>query len=199
MRKPNSMEEKSKAILAGFTGGKKRSQLAPHRELISKLHQRGCPFSEIARLLSENLSLTVAPSTVFRFLARIEKEESKPRKTKPRKEKPHPIMPTVPVKAVSNKLTPPSDEIRQRITALKQQTPQTKPDTKRFNYNPDQPLHLVWLCALRFTTRNYLSTASLRAKRIYFRKEAQHEIRLLHFMLRCPLQLFDIGYCLNTP
>jgi IS30 family transposase len=134
------MDEKSKAILAGFTGKRKRSQLAPHRELISKLHQRGCPFSEIVHILSENFNLTVARSTVFRFVTRIEQEELKTRKTKPRKEKPVPVMPFTP------KIPPPAgtpDEVRQRIAALKQQMAQPEPETKRFDYNPDLPLHLV--------------------------------------------------------
>ena len=82
------MDEKSKAILAGFTGKPKRSQLAPYRDLICKLHWRGCAFREIVSILSKNFNLTVAPSTVCRFIARLEKEESKPRKAKPRKEKP---------------------------------------------------------------------------------------------------------------
>ena len=137
------MDGKGKAILAGFTGRKKRSQLTPHRDLICKLHQRGCTFREIVRILSENFSLTVAHSTVLRFIARLEQEESKPRKTKPRKEKPVPIAPTASGKPVPNKIMPPSDEIRQRIAALKQRTAQTEPDTKQFDYDPDQPLHLV--------------------------------------------------------
>ena len=69
------MDEKSKAILAGFTGKPKRSQLTPHRDLICKLHQRGCAFRAIVNILSENFSLTVAPSTVCRFIARLEKGE----------------------------------------------------------------------------------------------------------------------------
>ena len=107
------MDEKSKAILAGFTGKRKRSQLMPHRDLICKLHQRGCAFREIVSILSENFNLTVAPSTVCRFIARLEKEESKPRKSKPQKERPIPIMPPKP------KNSPPSvespDEIVSRI------------------------------------------------------------------------------------
>ena len=82
------MDEKSKAILAGFTGKRKRSQLTPHRDLICKLHRRGCAFREIVSILSENFNLTVAPSTVCRFIARLEKEDTKPRKSKPQKERP---------------------------------------------------------------------------------------------------------------
>jgi len=40
-------------------------------------------------------------------------------------------------------IKPPSDEIRQRIDALKQRQMQPEPDIKQFHYDPDQPLHLV--------------------------------------------------------
>ena len=51
----------------------------------------------------------------------------------------------IPIPAASEKPAPVplSDEVRQRIEALKQRPAQTEPDTKRFNYDPDQPLHLV--------------------------------------------------------
>jgi len=124
------MDEKSKAILAGFTGKRKRSQLTPHRDLICKLHRRGCAFREIVSILSENFSLTVAPSTVCRFIARLEKEESKPRKTKQRKEKSvqePPIIPSIP-KSPAPVGSP--DEVRQRIEALKQRTAKPEPDNR---------------------------------------------------------------------
>ena len=136
------MDEKGKAILAGFTGMKKRSQLTPHRDLIYKLHQRGCTFREIIRILSENYNLTVAPSTVFRFIDKMEQEESRPRKTKSRKVKPFPVMTTASGKPMSAPVAS-NDEIRQKIVALKQRTVQTKSETKPFDYDPDQPLRLV--------------------------------------------------------
>ena len=137
------MNEKNKAILSRVTGKKKRSQLTPHRDLICKLHQHGCAFREIVRVLSENYNLTVAHSTVIRFVARLEQEASQPRKTKTRKGKPVAIMPVTPVKFMPAPAASP-DEVRQRIMALKQQMEQPEPDTKRFDYNPDQPLHLVF-------------------------------------------------------
>ena len=137
------MNEKIKTILVGFSGEQDRSQLAPHRKLILELHRRGCSFRKIAPILSENFGVKVASTTISRFVLRIEKEEAKPRKTKPRKEKPVPIIPSAartptPAPVASN------DEIRRRIAALKEkQTAPPGPDAKRFDYNPDQPLHLV--------------------------------------------------------
>ena len=136
------MNEKIKTILAGFSGEQDRSQLAPHRKLILELHQRGCSFRKIAPILSENFGLKVAATTISRFVLRLEQEASKPRKTKPRKEKPVPIMPIAPGKHMPASVMPP-DEVRQRIAALKQQSPQPEPDKQRFEYDPEQPLHLV--------------------------------------------------------
>jgi len=99
-------------------------------------------LGEIVHILSENFNLTVVPSTVFRFIAQTEHDEPKPRKTKPRKEKPIPIRPNAPGKPTPAPVAT-HDEIRQRIAALKQKSVQIEPDAKRFEYNPDQPLHLV--------------------------------------------------------
>jgi len=134
------MDKKSKAILAGFTGKRKRSRLAPHRDLICKLHRRRCAFREIVSILSENFNLTVVPSTVCRFIARLEKEETTPQKAKPRKERPVPIMTPMPKNSAPSVESP--DEIRQRIAALKQRAAQPEPEKKRFEYDPCQPLHL---------------------------------------------------------
>jgi len=53
-----------------------------------------------------------------------------------------PVMSATPVKPIPIPAVSP-DEVRQKIAALKQQMNQIKPDSKRFNYDPDQPLHLV--------------------------------------------------------
>jgi len=137
------MDEKIKTILAEFSGERDRSQLAPHRKLILELHRRGCSFRKIAPILSENFGVSVASTTISRFVLRIDKEEAKPRKAKSRKEKPIPVMPPTQLKPAPDKVLPPSDEIRQRIAALKQRTPQHESDKRRFEYDPDQPLHLI--------------------------------------------------------
>jgi len=132
------MDEKFKKIIGGFTGKQDRSQLVPYSKLILELHRRGCSFRKIAPVLLENFGLKVASTTISRFVLRLEKETSKPRKTKPRKEKRVPIMP---VKSMYAPVASPN-EVRQRIAALKQQMEQIVPTTKRFDYDPDQPLHL---------------------------------------------------------
>jgi len=61
----------------------------------------------------------------------------------PRKEKPVPVIQTAQIKTTPDKIKPPSDEIRLRIEAVKQRQAQPEPDIKQFEYDPDQPLHLV--------------------------------------------------------
>jgi len=127
------MNEKCRAILAELTERKKRSQLAPHRDLISKLHQRGCTYREIVIILTENFNLPIAPSTVFRFIMRMEKERHNPRKPKPRKEKLVIKMPTAP-KTPTPAPVASNDEIRQRIAAFKEtRTALHEPTAKRFD------------------------------------------------------------------
>ena len=139
------MDEKYKKIIGGFTGKQDRSQLAPYSKLILELHRRGCSFRKIAPILSENFGLNVASTTISRFVLRLEQEAAKPRKTKLRKGKPVTITPAIQPAPGKSMLSPvsSSDEVRQRIAALKQQTEQAELDTKRFEYNPDQPLHLL--------------------------------------------------------
>jgi transposase len=133
------MDESSKKILSNYPGRQSRSKLSPHSNLIWKLHHRGCPYREIANILSKNFDLTVAASTVFDFVSRLEKQRAQ--KTKPRKEK---IAQTQP--AVQEKPRPApkamSDVVRQRIEEFKQSKPQADEPEKVFFYDPEKPLTL---------------------------------------------------------
>ena len=137
------MDKKCKEVLAGFSGKRARSRLAPYSRLIFELHRRGYSFRDIVPILSEKFGLNVASTTISRFVLRLEQERSKPRRTRVRKGKPILAIPTAPVVPEGNKVMPQSDEVRQRIATLKQQKTQTEPDAKTFDYDPDQPLHLV--------------------------------------------------------
>ena len=175
------MNEKNKAILAEFVGTKKRSQLTPHRELICKLHQRGCTFREIVRILSENFSLTVAHTTVIRFVAQLEQEIARVRKTKPRKRKPVTIMPVTPtakVKSIPVAVSSP-DEVRQKITALKQQTEQTEPYSKRFNYA--QSLLSVSTPTISTTENHHLEPSSSQTARTSLSPKNRMEILFIYY------------------
>jgi len=137
------MDEKCKEVLAGLSGKRERSRLAPYGRLILELHRRGYSFRDIVPILSEKFGLNVASTTISRFVVRLEQEHSKPLKTRVRKKKPIPAVQTAPVVPEPNKIMSQSDEVRQRITALKQQKTRAEPDAKAFDYDPDQSLHLV--------------------------------------------------------
>jgi len=137
------MNEKTKTILAGFSSEQDRSQLAPHKKLILELHRRGCSFRKIVPILSENFGLKVVSTTISRFVVRLKQEDPKPLKLKPRKEKSVTTIQITPGKPMPAPVAS-HDEVRQRIAALrKKQTAQPEPVAKRFDYDPDQPLHLV--------------------------------------------------------
>jgi hypothetical protein len=161
------MAKSDKEALARFIDRRKLSRLSPHRKLICELRQSGASFRAIAWVLSKKKQLTVAPSTVFRFAAQLEREAAKPQKTKPRRRKPQeqatpPPAPAAqavpppagtqaplpPAAAVRARLSPTvrgthSDEVRQRIEALRQRPPSQDPAEKVFDYNEEQPLTLV--------------------------------------------------------
>jgi hypothetical protein len=145
----------NKKNLAEFTDKRKRSQLAPHRKLIMKLHQNGCTFRGIASILSEDHHLTVAPSTVFRFIARLEQERSNAPRTRQRKGKSLPAIQPEPEKPVVDRAVLPStgktlpykvglqsDEVRQRVEELQHRPIQFEPTKPKFVFDSDQPLHL---------------------------------------------------------
>jgi hypothetical protein len=134
--------------LAGFIDRRRLSRLSPHRKLICELRQSGVSFSAIAWVLSKKKQLTVDPSTVRRFVARLEREEAKPQKAKPRREKPQER--TAPPLAPAAQATPPPtvrgappDDIWQRINALKQRPPSQEPAEKVFDFDEEQPLTLA--------------------------------------------------------
>jgi hypothetical protein len=145
-----------KKSIAGFTDKRKKSQLAPHGKLIWKLHQQGCTLGGIAHILFDKFALKVVPSTILRFIARLEQERSKPRRPRSRKVKPTPAMsqeqenpiadeamlpsPAIPLAKRASQV---SDEDRQRIEAFKHQKPQPEAKVKLFDHDPNQPLHLV--------------------------------------------------------
>jgi DNA-binding transcriptional MerR regulator len=141
------MEKADKEILDGFKNKLARSPLAPYRELILKLRQRGATLREIAQLLSERNQQPVSHVAVHRFLARLEKERSKSSGKKQRKKRTSeqlqlPSPPTSPPLALPVKREVPN-EVRQRIEALKQRKTNTDSSEADFHFDPEKPLTLI--------------------------------------------------------
>ena len=136
------MNEKCRAILAGVTGRNKRSQLVPYRDLISKFHQCGMYVQGNRPYPVRKLQSTGSAEYGLPFYRASGKEKSKPRNTKPRKEKPDLVIQPAPGKPMPAP-TVSHYEIRQKIATLKQRTAQPESVKRRFEYDPEQPLHLV--------------------------------------------------------
>jgi len=145
----SDLNDQLRQILENLGEKPPRSRLAPYREFIVKLLQRKYTYRDIQRILREKCQIQVSISALHGFVRAHGKPElitsvrsagskhPKPRKQSSRERTPVPLM---------SKSPPPAgkpDEIRQRIAALKKQAPQTGSNIKRFEYDPDQPLHLV--------------------------------------------------------
>jgi len=133
------MDEKFQTIIDGLPEKRHRSQLEPYRELVLELHRRGRTFREIASALSEHCGLTVASSTVVRFVGRV---KARGRKSKT-PDAPMPVVQSAQVESQPPLAAKPTGDYRQRIAELKQRKPKPKPEKPLFDYDPDQPLHLV--------------------------------------------------------
>jgi len=145
------MENQLQEILDSLDNKTPRSRLAPYRKLIIELRRRKYTFREIQRILREKCQLYVSISTLHDFVRAQKKPQrvintaSVLERLKPQGLKPTELIP-IQQSTLTPEISPPvgtSYEIRQRIAALKQRTTQPEPEIKRFDYDPDQPLHLV--------------------------------------------------------
>jgi predicted lipid-binding transport protein (Tim44 family) len=161
------MGKMDRKTLAGLTDRRRLSKLSPHARLICELRRSGATFGGIAKFLSKEKQVTVDPSTVFYFIRRLEQGAAEPQKARPRREKPSRQDHTPPAPAaqaappptdrqaslppaVAPQPTPPpatsgahSNDVRQRIEALKRRQPDQKPAEKVFDYDTDKPLTLL--------------------------------------------------------
>ena len=149
------MKDQLQEILDSLDEKTPRSRLAPYRKLIIELRRRKYAYREIRRILREKCQVQVSISTLHDFVrAQARKKTQRPISTTAVSERPEPkkadrtpeIVP-MPIPLLTLKSSPPvgsPDEIRQRIAALKQRAAQPpEPEAKLFDYDPDQPLHLV--------------------------------------------------------
>jgi hypothetical protein len=132
-------------ILNGLSAKPGRSRFEPYGSLIDKLLRSGRTYREIAGILAEKCHVHIAFSTIHHF---VRKRSRAKRKASQR------VRPNIRSRSKSRaevrneeKEGPaaemiPSDDVYQRIAALKKQ-PASPPETaKVFHYDPDEPLHL---------------------------------------------------------
>ena len=137
------MDERTCKILGCLPEQPARSSLDPWRELIQELRRRGRTYRDIAGILLEHCQVRVAPSTIFRFVRTRSKAARKARSetrqlTVPRRIKERAV-PNCPESIRENSK---SEEVQQRILALKLKPAAKEQASQVFNYNPDEPLRL---------------------------------------------------------
>lgn len=137
------MDEFICKILRGVTEQPARSSLDPWRELVQELRRRGRTYRDIAGILLDHCQVRVAPSTIFRFVRARSKAARKSRietrqLTVPRRIKEG----AVPNCPNSIREDSKSEEVQQRILALKLKPAAKEQTSQVFNYNPDEPLRL---------------------------------------------------------
>jgi IS30 family transposase len=135
------MESKLSEILDGLPEKPPRSCLESFRDFIYELRRRKRTYREIAQILEERCQLRVSKSTVHRFLRARSREKRKSSQ---------PSLVT-PMEKVVSEINPPpipthsesADEVRRRIEDLKRRSVATDTSTKEFQYDREEPLHLV--------------------------------------------------------
>jgi hypothetical protein len=133
------MDDKIMAILESIPEKRQRSKLEPYAELIEQLKRRGHTYREIAGILAEKCSLVVDSSTLVRFVA----ARSKPKRKRPEHHETRKTGSAVSTNiGVNINPTISDDSLRKRIAALKQRPAKNEQPSKKFEYDPDQPLQL---------------------------------------------------------
>ena len=118
-----------------------RSRLQPYRVLIEKLRRRGRTYREIVGVLAERCNLQVSVSTLHDFV----RAQSQAQRTERKNRNLSGIVNRLKRPAsdtTTNPMEPTSDEVHERILALKHRSLTVQPVQKLFHYDPDEPLHL---------------------------------------------------------
>ena len=137
------MDERTCKILGCVPEQPARSSLDPWQELIQELRRRGRTYRDIAEILLNHCQLRVAPSTVFRFVRTRSKAARKARSETKQltglRQITERAAPNFPSRIRDESK---SEEVQQRILALKSRPASKERTSQVFNYNPDEPLRL---------------------------------------------------------
>lgn len=124
------MNEKWNEILSSLPPRPPRSRLEPYRELIEEMRRLGWTYREISRVLAEKCQLRVSSSNIHYFV-RVCAARAKAKRGQ------------VANAADSTKeASLQSDEVRQRIAAVKQRRGAEGPEREGFIFDPGEPLRL---------------------------------------------------------
>ena len=142
------MKDQFKRILDGLPAMSPQSCLEPYRELIHELRRRNYSYREISRVLLEKCDLRVYHSTVHDFVQRqlLVGHEREPRESVDLRESNKKPSGSVRTRATrpekSAKGVPRTEELHQRIAAMKRSPPIVNDDAAGFKFDPTEPLQL---------------------------------------------------------
>ena len=137
------MDEKLRQLLDQMPERPPRSKLEPHAEVIRELRKKRRTYGEIATFFREHLQLSVAPSTIHDFVKTRARQARQSAASDPEL----PVSSSAEVRTESVSKPPSeitasgvSDDVRNRIRALKAQPSPAKPERPRFEFNPQEAL-----------------------------------------------------------
>jgi hypothetical protein len=141
------MDDKLQDILDSLPAKPPRSRLEPYRELIDELRRRSRTYREIAQILTEKCQVRVSASTIHDFIRVRSKAKLKsPKRPAPSSAAATKPIPTVEAGSIEAKIAKgergPSDEVQQRISALKMRSAPGPTSPQQFHYDPGEPLRL---------------------------------------------------------
>jgi hypothetical protein len=127
------MDEKWKDILSSLPPKPPRSGLEPYCELIEELRRRGRTYREIAAVLMEKCQMRASRSNIHHFVrVRAQRAQSASRGS----------VSAHAGEQIDQRRTPATDEVRQRIAAMKQRKGVQQPACVGFDFDPREPLRL---------------------------------------------------------
>jgi hypothetical protein len=142
------MNDKFESILSSLPEKPPRSRLAPYYALIEELRRRGCTYREIERILVDQCQFEISRSAINNFMrahARRKAILSKRRTAES-------VSPNIEIHSgiaertvkanMVNHEDQPSDEVLQRIAALKMRLAAAQTSSKLFRYDPSEPLQI---------------------------------------------------------
>ena len=128
-----AMDEKWKDILSSLPPKPPRSGLEPYCELIEELRRRGRTYREIAAVLMEKCQMRASRSNIHHFVrVRAQRAQSASRGS----------VSAHAGEQIDQRRTPATDEVRQRIAAMKQRKGVQQPACVGFDFDPREPLRL---------------------------------------------------------
>jgi hypothetical protein len=137
------MDNRFRDILDGLPEKQPRSRLERYRELIAVLRRRGRTYLDISQILAEKCDIQVTASGIHDFVRRRMRTKKAPAVRRPSREQGKGtglFKPGVGAVKVTPKLS--SDDVQQKIAALKSRRLERKPAPEKFQFDPDEPLHL---------------------------------------------------------